>query len=187
MTQLESKKDTMLKRVQLSIAIVASIATLSVGIYNVKKTFFTPTGPGTLSLEVRSEDGRGIGKASVQVMGPQGAVVASFKTSSSGRSELEDLEPSNYSLKVSKTGFEPESLVFEIEPGETTELEIELKEIAMPIAAPAPAAPQPQQPQQESSVLRNTVEELGASWLKTLASPKTKPEEKAPTEAISAS
>lgn len=186
MTQLESKKDTVLKRTQLVIAILAGLATLAVGAYNVKKTFFAPTGPGELSLQVRAEDGRGIGRATVQITRAQGALVTSSKTDSSGRYELDDLEPTNYSLKVSKSGFEPESVVFEIEPARTTELEIELKAIFVPVAVPAPTAPQPQQSQPQPSVLRNTVEELGASWLKTLASPKSKPEDRTPIEATPA-
>lgn len=165
MHQPESKKDTVLKRTQLVIAILAGLATLAVGGYNVKKTFFAPTGPGALSLEVRAENGKGVAGASVQITRAKGALVQSSKTAPNGHYELSDLDPGNYALKASRSGFEPESILFEIEPGRTTELEIELKAVF-----------------QQNSALRNTVEELGASWLKTLASPKSKLEDKTPIE-----
>ena len=166
MNDHESKHDKVLKRFQLWVAVLAGIITLSIGLYNAKNLFLTEKRPGNLALEVRAEDGRGASGASVEIMRAQGAVVVSSKTDAQGNYDRSELEPGNYTVKVSKAGFESETVFFTVEPGRTAELEIKLK----------PA----------SSAIRNTVEEIGASWIKALASPKTKSEENTQVEAVPA-
>jgi hypothetical protein len=162
MMDKESKNDNNLKRFQLSIAILASVVTLSLGLYNAKKIFFSENGPGKLSLEVRALNESVISGAAVEIKQAQGSILTSSKTDGAGFFELSDINPGSYTLKASKGGFESETILFTIEPGRTAELEVKLK----------PA----------SSSIRTTVEELGASWLKTLASPKANSEKPAPPE-----
>lgn len=162
MSDYESKHDKVLKRVQLWVAVLAGVITLSIGVYNAKKLFFSEKGPGRLALEVRAENGRGVSGASVQIMRAQGAVVVSSETNAGGDFSRSGLEPGNYTVKVSKTDFESETIFFTAEPGRTAELEIKLKPV--------------------SSSIRTTVEEIGSSWIKAFASPKTKTEDDTPVE-----
>ncbi len=54
----ETKHDLTLKRIQVTIAILAGAVTFAVGAYNVKQTFFSRKGPGDVSVQVRTDNGQ---------------------------------------------------------------------------------------------------------------------------------
>ncbi len=163
----ESKHDKVMKKIQLWVAVLAGVITLSIGVYNAKNIFFSEKGSGRLSLEIRAENGKGVAATAVEIMGAQGAAVASSETDADGNFKRSGLQPGNYTVKILKASFQPEAVVFTIEPGQTTELEIKLKPVA-------------------SSAIRSAVEEIGASWLKAIASPKPKPAEKTQADPVPA-
>ena len=160
MSENESKHDKVLKRTQMWVAVLAGFCTLVVGAYNAKNIFFTKKGPGEVHIEVRADNGQVVPQASIEIAKAQGGVVASADTRADGTYEKKGLDPGNYSLKIIKPNFQPESVFFSVEPAQTAELNIRLK----------PA----------SSSIRSAVEEVGASWLKQIATPKSKTEEKQP-------
>ncbi len=154
----ETKHDLMFKRIQLTIAILVGIVSLSVGLYNVKHTFFAKKGPGNVSLRIRTPQGQPAPQATIEISKVQGGIVSTAETSSDGTYARKGLEPGSYTVKVGKSGFQPEVLVFAIEPGQTAELNVALKSSSSPI--------------------RSAVEEVGASWIKDLAMPRNKSEGK---------
>lgn len=145
----ESRNEQVLKKLQLILGIAVGIVTLAVGAYNAKKIFFSPQGPGAVSVQVRSE-GRAVPQASVQIAKVQGGIVATSETGADGAYSKKGLEPGNYSLQVSKAGLQPEKLFFSVEPGQTAELNLALE-----------APP---------SSIRSALEEAGASWIKKKSS-----------------
>lgn len=152
----ETTHDLIFKRIQLAIAILAGIATLAVGAYNVKHTFFVKTGPGNVSVQVRTDTGQPAQQAAIEISRAQGGVVSTTETGSEGTYVRKGLEPGNYTLKAGKSGFQSEMLVFTIEPGQTAELKLTLK-----------ASP---------SSIRSAMEEVGASWIKDFGMPRSKSE-----------
>ncbi|MBI2885333.1 MAG: carboxypeptidase regulatory-like domain-containing protein [Candidatus Omnitrophica bacterium] len=152
----ETKKDLMLKRIQLTIAILVGVVTLAVGVYNAKKTLFAKTGPGGVTIQVRTDKGQPASQASIEIAKVHGGVVAAAETRPDGTYAKQGLEPGNYAVKAGKSGFQPAMLVVAVEPGQTAELNVTL----------APS----------SSPLRSAVEEVGASWLKNLGAPRSAPE-----------
>ena len=146
----ESKHEQVLKKMQLILGVGVGVITLAVGGYNAKNLFFSKKGPGAVSIHVRA-DGRAVPQASLQISKVQGGVVATSQTGTDGEYEKKGLEPGNYSLQVSKAGFQPESLFFTVDPGQSAELNLALK------------AP--------SSSIRSALEEVGASWIKEKGAP----------------
>ena len=155
MSAEESKHDEKLKRIQLMIGIGVGLVTLVVGLTNAKSLLFSKKGPGSVSIQVRAE-GKPVPQAAVQIEKVQGGVVATAETGTDGSYSKKGLEPANYSLKVSKAGFDPQSLFFTIDPGQGAELNVALN------------------PTHGS--IRSTLEEVGSSWIKEIGKPK--PEEK---------
>ncbi|MDO8730455.1 MAG: carboxypeptidase-like regulatory domain-containing protein [Candidatus Omnitrophota bacterium] len=139
----------MLKKIQLILGIAVGVVTLAVGAYNAKKIFFSPQGPGAVSIQVRA-DGRAVPQAWVQISKVQGGIIATSETGADGGYSKKGLEPGNYSLQVSKGGLQPEKLFFTVEPGQTAELNLALE--ALP------------------NSIRSALEEAGASWIKKKAS-----------------
>lgn len=154
MSAEETKKDLVLKRVQVTLAILIGVVTLVVGVYNAKKTLFTKTGPGNVSLQVRTDNGQPAPQAAIEIAKVQGGVVATAATGPDGTYARPGLEPGNYVVKASKAGFQPAMLVVAVEPGQTAELNVTLKSSASPI--------------------RSALEEIGASWIKDLGAPRNK-------------
>lgn len=146
----------MLKRIQVTIAILAGMTTLAVGVSNVKHTVFAKHGPGNVIVQVRTETGQPVRQAAIEITKAQGGVVSTAETGSEGTYAKNELEPGTYTLKADKHGFQSNMLVFTIEPGQTVELTLTL------------AA--------SSSSIRSAMEEVGASWIKDLGMPRTKSE-----------
>lgn len=153
----ESKNDLLLKRIQVTVAILAALTTLIVGAYNVKKTFFAPTGPGTLTVRVSSEAGGGLQGARIEVF--SGAVLTGAgETGPDGSFTREGLEAGEYTVKTRRSGFEPDTVMVRVEPRKTTDADIALR--------PLPGA----QPSRDP--LRSAFEEAGASWIKKIGTAK---------------
>ncbi len=152
----ETKPDLMLRRIQVTIAILAGVATFAVGAHNVKHTFFSKKGPGNVSVQVRTNNGQPVQQAGIEISKAQGGVVSTAETGSEGTYARKRLEPGNYTLKAGKSGFQSEMLVFTIEPGRTAELKLTLKA--------------------SSSSIQSAIEEVGASWIKDLGMPRHKSE-----------
>ena len=167
----ETKHDLLLKRTQITIAILAGIATLILGVYNVKKYVFTETSPGALVAYVRSDAGEPLARAHVELLNAQNALVTASETKKDGSYAKKDLDPGSYILKVSAAGFEPEVATVQINPKKTADFEIILREIKV---AQAPPSPQPASP------IKSALEEVGATWIKNLA--KTEPQDQTKKE-----
>ncbi len=158
----DSKGDLLLKRVQITIAILAGAATLVVGVYNVKKTVLVG-GKGGVSLRLASGPGPVQG-ARVELQAVDGTLVHAGRTDAQGLYRHDGVEAGTYVLKAGADGFEFEARTVRIEPKRESEIEIALRPLA---GAPAGAAPS------ASSPIRSAVEEVGASWIKKLGQPKT--------------
>ncbi len=158
----ETKHDLLLKRAQITIAILAGVTTLVIGVYNVKKNVLTPSGPGKMSLSVRADDGPPVSGAFLELYNSQNTLVSSESASREGLYEKEGLESGGYFLKTSKAGFEPQGISLQVSPNKTTRLEIVLRK-----NVDGPKA-------EAGSPLRSALEETGASWIKSLG--KAKPE-----------
>ena len=156
MSDSDSKHEQVLKRTQLIIGVLVGVISLAVGVYNFKNAYFSKKGPGKVIIRVSSEKGLAISGAALEIAKAQGGLVSSSETDSEGKFER-SLEPGNYSLKITKIKFQPESTFFTIEPGESADLNIKLKA--------------------SYNAIQSAVEEVGASWLKQIASPKPKAEE----------
>jgi len=151
----ETKHDLMLRRVQVTIAILVGMVTLAVGLYNVKHTILGKKGAGNVSVHVRTDNGQPAPQATIEISRAQGGVVANAETGSDGTYAKKGLALGNYTVKAGKGGFQSDMLVFAIEPSETAELNLTLKASA-------------------SSPIQSAVEEVGASWIKNLGMPRNK-------------
>ena len=150
----ETKQEKTLKKLQLWIAVFAGLATFIVGAYNIKNIVLSKKGPGAVLIQVSDENGQPIPSAGVQIEQVQGGVIASTSTSADGKYEQNKILPGNYSLKVEKAGFQAATMLFAIESGNKSALNVALKP--------------------NSSSIRSSVEEVGASWIKKLGMPKDK-------------
>ena len=148
----ETKHEVFLKRAQLVIAVLVGVVTLIVGVYNAKRTLFSKSGPGQISMAVRTDKGQAVGQAAVQILNLQGGVVATAETGSDGKYVKKGLQSGNYTVKVNKNGYQPEMLVVSVDPSQMAEVNLELKPTASP--------------------MRSAVEEVGASWIKDLGAPR---------------
>lgn len=140
----------------MTIAILAGLATLAVGLYNVKHTILGNKGEGTVRLRVRTDSGQPVRQAAIEISKAQGGVMANAETGPDGSYAKKGLTPGNYTVKAGKSGFQSDMQVFAIEPGETTELNLNLNA--------------------SSETIRSALEEVGASWIKDLGMPRNKPE-----------
>ena len=161
----ETKHDLLLKRVQITIAILAGLTTLIIGIYNVKKSVFSEKAAGTISLSILFDHPRGpANQAHVELSNAQSVVVSSQDSSPGGRYSKEGLEPGTYILKISSPGHENYVASVQAEPKKTTFLEITLKSYSQ---TPSPANP-----------LRSALEDAGASWIQSLKKPQAQTADK---------
>lgn len=161
----ESKSEKLLKRVQITLAIAGGIATVLVGWHNVKNIFFSGKNePGAIVVSV-SADGRALGGARVELLNSSNRIVNADETNPDGRYEREGLPGGAYSIKVSKSGFEPNLVTAEVGGKRTTELNLELRRVG------GGAAPR--------GGLQSALEEAGASWIKKTLTPKEKADQQA--------
>jgi hypothetical protein len=157
----ETKHDLLLKRAQITIGILAALTTLIIGAYNVKKTLFAPTGPGTISVRVVSVAGGGLQGAHLEFLSGN-AVVSAGEVDSQGNFSRDGFDAGEYAVKARRSGFETETVMVRVNPRKTTDVEISLR--PLPSAAPQQAAP--------GSPLRSALEEAGASWIKKIGTAK---------------
>ena len=150
----ETKHDLFLKRAQVTVAILAGVATLILGVYNVKKTVFSEKGPGTLLLTVRSDKGPAVAGARVELFTAENALVTADETSRDGKFTQNDLEAGSYQAKLTRVGFEPLIVTVRVKPKKTSEIEIILRAAAQSAASSDP--------------IQSAFQEVGASWIKKL-------------------
>ncbi len=161
MEDKENKHDLLMKRAQVLIAILVGVVTLLVGVYNAKNTIFAKKGQGAVSVLVQSSKRQPVAGASVELLNSQNARISMAQTDLDGKFEKEKLEAGNYSLKISKSGFETEITTIAVDPGRTTDFSLILRANGSP--------------------MQSAIEEVGASWIKTVGTPKSKTEEKGTT------
>jgi hypothetical protein len=150
----ESKNDVLLKRIQITIAILAGLATLIVGIYNVRKNLFA--GNGNIIAMVRSDKGTAVAGAHVDLYNTQNALINASEADGEGRYESKDLESGSYILKVTASGYEPQVATVYVKEKRNTELQLTLRSGSGRQGAP----------------IQSALEEVGASWIKNLGKPK---------------
>ncbi len=154
----DSKQDQLLKRAQVTIAILAGLATLIVGVYNAKKVMFPETaGRGEISLIVRTPDGRPVHNAQVELLSTSNALLSSDDTDSDGSETKKDIEAGNYILKVSAGGYEPQIIPVQVAAKKTAQIRLALRPLATAQAAP----------------IRSAIQDVGASWISKLGKPKS--------------
>ena len=183
----ETRYDLWLKRINTWIAILAgSVASLA-GAFNFYPSFFSAA-PGDISAVVRAQGGAPVSRANVELLTSQNVLLGTSETDRGGRYVKKDLEPGSYILKVRRGGFEPEVATVSVASKKTTDLELVLRSRISTQAPPSPQAaaqapqrsqaeaspqapPSPQaaaNPQAEGNALRSALEEVGASWIKSL-------------------
>ena len=185
----ETRHDLWLKRINTWIAILASSVASLAGAYNFYPSFFSAA-PGDISAVVRAQGGAPVSRANVELLTSQNVLLGTSETDRGGRYVKKDLEPGRYILKVRRGGFEPQVATVSVASKKTTDLELVLRSristqapprpqaTASPQAAPSPeaaaspqASPSPHataNPQAEGNALRSALEEVGASWIKSL-------------------
>ena len=154
----ESKKDDALKRVQLILAVSVGMVTLVVGVYNAKNLLFSKKGPGTLSVAVISERDQPVAGATVELYSAQSALICTASTGAAGDFQKKDLEAGNYTVKISRSGFEAAMLPVSVQPQGSSNFKVTLRPTGSP--------------------LRAALEEAGASWIKGLGAPKQEQDKK---------
>lgn len=154
----ETKSDLMLKRTQITIAILAGLATLIVGVWNVKKNVLDESGSGNIEASIRSDRG-GSPPALAELFNAQNVLIASGQASG-GTYRRDDLPVGNYTLKVSARGHEPQVYTVRVSPKKTSEIEVQLQATAQ-----APAAP-------SGSPIKTALEETAASWIQKIGKAK---------------
>ena len=175
MSDGESKQDLFLKRLQVSIAILAGLATLVLGVYNVKKNMFTENSPGNIILNVTT-DNQPLNGAYVQIFNSQNVLVNAALTRGNGEYGAKDLDAGSYGIKVTKNGFDPAFLTAQVNPKKTTTLDLILR----PLFQPAPAV-QAQAP--GGSTIKSALEDAGASWIRKMSSQYTESKDKPAAQA----
>lgn len=161
----ETKHDLLLKRVQITIAILAGITTLMIGVYNVKKNIFEKSGTGQIELTVKSDQGGNVPSARVEIYNTQNALIAASQTDGEGVFKRESLDAASYLLKVSARGFEPEAATVQVNSKRTTSLDISLR----PISAPAQDfSSSTSSDRPAPTKIQSALEDVGASWIKKL-------------------
>ncbi len=150
----ETKHDLYLKRTQVILAILGGLAAVIIGFYNVKKNVFSDNSPGSLAVSVRSDQGRSISGAHIELYDSQNAVVASSETSSGGDYTDKDLAAGSYMLKVTAGNFEPQAATIKVDPKKTTHLDMVLRSLNTAKASGSP--------------IKSALEDVSASWIKKL-------------------
>ena len=184
----ETRHDLWLKRINTWIAILASSIASLAGAYNFYPSFFSAA-PGDISAVVRAQGGAPVSRAYVELLTSQNVLLGAAETDRGGRYVKKDLEPGSYILKVRRGGFEPQVATVSVASKKTTDLELVLSRSwtqapPTPQAAASPQAPPSSQaeaspqtppsphatasPQAEGNALRSALEEVGASWIKSL-------------------
>ncbi len=153
----ESKQDLFLKRAQILIAILAGVTTLAVGVYNIKKSYFSG-GRGEIRFTVVSDAGGQVSGARVQMSTTDGALIHTGTTDGAGNYSREDLEADSYILKVLRSGFEPEAVTVRVNPKRTSEIEMSLRpsHAGAPATAATPA---------RGGKIQSVLEDSAASWI----------------------
>jgi hypothetical protein len=151
----DDAKDVLLKRIQVTIAILGGLATLIVGVYNVRKVM-SSSGQGEIAAVVATPQGKAVAGARVELYTAENVLLNAGQTDAQGAYAREDVEAGSYILKLSKAGFDPEVVTVRVAPKKTTDLNIQMQ----PLAGAS------------GGQLRSALEEVGASWLKTVGKPK---------------
>ncbi len=152
----ETKHDLLLKRAQITIAILAGTATLIVGVYNAKKVIFPDSGSGSVSAKVLNEQGNPVSGAQVELLNTQNSLVASTRTGEDGAYQRKGLSAGGYILKTSAPGYEPTVTTVQVASGQSSEFNVYLR----PLSGPA------------GSQIRSALEEAGAGWIRKLSEKK---------------
>lgn len=151
MSDPETQQERFLKRAQMWLAILVGVVTLIVGVYNVKNAFFSQKGPGGLSITVRSAQGNNpVPQARVELLGAGNTLVASSLTDDRGEYHKDDVESGNYSVKVSRAGFETDVVAVSVQPKKMGRFNLTLRPTGSPVKA--------------------AIEEVGAGWIRELGS-----------------
>ncbi len=148
----ETKHDLYLKRIQVILAILGGLAAVIIGFYNIRKNVFTDNTPGILAVSVRSDQGRSIAAAHIELYDSQNAVVASSETSGNGSYTDQDIVPGSYLLKITSSGYEPQAATIKIDPKKTTHLDLVLRSFG--------------NTQSPGSPIKSALEDVGATWIK---------------------
>ncbi len=148
----ETKQDLLLKRVQVTIAILGGLIAVAVGGYNLKKNMLG-SGNGDIVLVVQSDKRASLEGAYVELFNSQNALVNAARTDRQGHYEKKGVPAGGYILKVSREGFEPQAVTAQVDPNKSTDLEMVLRSLGQTAAG---------------SPIRSALEEAGASWIKNL-------------------
>ena len=170
----ETKHDLFLKRAQVTVAILAGLATLILSVYNVKKSVFTDNLPGSVALTVKTDNGRLLRGAYVQLFNSQNVLINAAETRGSGEYGYKDILPGSYIVKISKDGFEPAMMTAQIDSKKTTSLDFILKALSRPAGGQASPVSNP---------LKAALEDAGASWIRKVAGKYTESEKQSATQA----
>lgn len=157
---MSEDKDALLKRAQITIGILAGLATLVLGVYNIQKVFLSG-GPGVLNARVVA-DGAPVVGARAEIYDDENTLANAGETSGDGTYRREGVESGRYVVKFSKRGFEPVAVTVRVKARQTSEIEVEMR--ALP-GTPASAAG-------SGGGIRGALEEVGASWIKQIGKPK---------------
>lgn len=149
----ETKHDLLLKRVQVTIAILGGLTALLLGVYNLKKNVLGG-GNGEIALVVRSDRSAPIEGAYVELFNSQNALVNAGRTDRQGHYGKRSLSSGGYMLKVSHDGYEPQAVTAQVDPKQSTDLEVVLRALGQT---------------KDGSPIRSALEEAGASWIKNLS------------------
>ena len=157
----ETKHDLMLKRAQITIAILVGVVSLIVALYNLKSNVLSDKSPGKISVTVVSDAEKAVGGAYVEILNSQSAIVNSGRADASGQYAVQNLAPGSYAIKVSASGYEPALVTVGVSSRKTTDAAVILRALS-PGAEPA-----------KGNKIRSALEDAGASWIKRITEPKT--------------
>ena len=156
----ETKHDLLLKRAQVTVAILVGLASLVVALYNVKTNVFSDKSPGKISVTIVSQERQAVSGARVEFLNSQSAIVLSTQTDTNGQCTGEGLTPGSYTVRVSHQGFEPELATVGVSARKTTDAALVLRALSQ---GQAPASP-----------IKSALEEAGASWIKKISQASSK-------------
>lgn len=152
-----TRHDLLLKRIQIIIAILASLATFIVGFYNVKK-LIEGKKTGELIVTVYSENKAVLAGATIELSNAQNVLLETAITKSDGVYFRKKLEEGTYLVKAAAIGHETSIVSVAVKGKEVSDIKLSLRVI--------------KKDQTPTSPIQSALEEVGASWLKTLTKPK---------------